>query len=93
MSDLSIANKLNPAEAPLSSAQEEIIAERVAKVREIFPELSKDVKALKEAGLIRGWRDLAYIGPPRDESREVGFDCTQIVIHRPPKTAEAHAKR
>ncbi len=92
MSDMSIATKLTPEEAPLSAEQEKQIEARVAKVREIFPSLSKDVKALMEAGLIRGWRDLAYIGPPREEEG-VAFDATQLVIHRPAKPTDALHKR
>jgi hypothetical protein len=43
----------------------EQVAHNVAEVRRLMPELVPEIKALHDAGLIDGWRDVAYIGPPR----------------------------
>ncbi len=43
----------------------EQIAATVAEVKCLMPELVPVVKELYEAGLIDGWRDVAYIGPHR----------------------------
>ncbi|MDK9702480.1 MAG: hypothetical protein OEL20_05020 [Sulfuritalea sp.] len=93
MSDLSIATNLAQKEAPLSEQQQEEIRARIATVREIFPEFASDMKALVAAGLVRGWRDLEYIGPPRENPREVAFDATQMVINRPAAPARAQPAR
>jgi hypothetical protein len=92
MSDMSIANNLAPEEKPLSDAQNEAIALKVAQARKIFPGLANEVRALVDAGLIQGWRNLEYIGPPREETG-IAFDATQLVILRPEKPVEVQRKR
>lgn len=47
----------------------EQIAANVAEVKRLMPDLVPQIKALHEAGLIDGWRDVTYVGPHRPEPK------------------------
>lgn len=47
----------------------EQVAVNVAKVKALMPEMVPEIKALHEAGLIDGWRNVTYIGPHRPEPK------------------------
>lgn len=66
----------------------ELIAANVAKVKALMPELVPEIKALHEAGLIDGWRDVVYIGPHRPEPKN-SVHAGQMVL----ESAEQLKKR
>lgn len=41
------------------------VAATIAEVKRLMPELVPEIKALHAAGLIEGWRNVTYCGPPR----------------------------
>lgn len=73
--------------APLSDARRERVAQNVARVKELMPEIVPEIKALFEAGLIEGWRSVEYIGPHRPPAPGT-FNLTQIVTESMSKTKE-----
>ncbi len=72
---------------PLTEAQLTRSKESAAKVRELMPEIVSEIKALVEAGLIEGWRNVDYIGPHRPPGLRT-FNLTQIVTESMTKTKE-----
>ena len=50
----------------LTEAERARIAETRHRFYECMPELVPAVRELVECGLIDGWRNVAYVGPPRE---------------------------
>lgn len=50
---------------PLTDAEHGRVAQHVSQVKALMPELVSEVKALVDAGLIEGWRNVTYAGPHR----------------------------
>lgn len=71
----------------LTDALRAQIAERVAKVKELMPEMVPEIKALHEAGLIEGWRNVDYIGPHRPRGPRT-FHAGEMVLESMTKMRE-----
>jgi hypothetical protein len=74
---------------PLTEAERARVAHTVSQVKELMPELVSVVKDLHAAGLIDGWRDVAYVGPIRPEpSGPKVFTADRMVLESAAATRE-----
>lgn len=71
---------------PIDDAERARIANNIALVKSLMPEMVPFIKELHEVGLIDGWRNVAYIGPHRPEPRGVTGD--QMVLESVAQTKE-----
>ncbi len=74
---------------PLNEKERARVAANVAQVKALMPELVPEIKALHEAGLIEGWRNVAYIGPHRPRPPgERAVHAGQMALESMEKTKE-----
>lgn len=62
------------AAVPLSAAERERIAANIAYTRANLPGFAEFFKDLHALGMVTGWRDIDYVGPPRAGPKGITAD-------------------
>jgi hypothetical protein len=70
----------------MNDAERTRIANNIALVKSLMPEMAPIIKELHEVGLIEGWRNVVYVGPPRPEP--YGVTVAQMVLESVTETKE-----
>lgn len=63
---------------PMDEAERARVASNIAAIKRDIPEFADFFKELFALGMVTGWRDVDYVGPPRDGPR--GLTADQLVL-------------